>query len=861
MTVESLCATIWADADFQTGFRTLEAAAASQAILKKEEGEKIGSARWQHLLRCASIFLSSDNEVFSEAGLRIVHGALQLGGTDQIREFAGSILAGSANRPTLELGIKKGLIPSDLIRRLPPALKLEAVAAELAATINFESKGQFVGNRFQRELWESLSEFDWVSASAPTSAGKSFLLERWIERLLDKTGNSTTFYIVPTRALIGQVEADLRAILSSLVAETLSITSLPLHFVPNKPHNIYIYTQERFHLSLLNQKLPSTADLIVVDEAHKIGGGRRGVLLQQVLELSTKRYPGAKFLFASPSTRNPEAMLRFAPPGKKLKAISNQIPTVNQNLVWVSQLDKKPREWRLDLLVDGAPKELGTISLENRPSRAQKLAFISYKVGGDEGGNVVYVNRAADAEHTADLISQHFKDQNDPDLDALSELCEKAIHPQFLLRKLVKKGVAFHYGNIPQLVRSEVERLFSKGSLKYLVCTSTLIEGMNLACRNVFLRNPKRGLKELMTPDDFWNLAGRAGRWGKEFQGNIFCIDPLNASDWVGGRAPSKKARHSIEIATTRAASDYAAFIEYVQSGAAENSRKDKFHEQLLSYFVFRRSTFGDIGDIASAGFSAEQMDELSAAIDAVIDDLAVPIEIVRRNPGINPYGISALYRHFKAYPAEKITDLLPDDSLSDKAAQSYVELFSRTTEFLGSSRLGSDLAAFGNALLVVNWMRGMPLGRLIDKQIKYEEKRGKRGGKPARSRAAIIRGTMERVETIARFEAPKYLHCYLDVLNHFLSEIDRSDLIADVQDIWVYLEFGVSKRTQLSLMALGLSRSSTMAIAEHIKDESLDEAEVYRWLKGSDLEDYDLAQLVKVEILNMLKKRASEFS
>ena len=28
-----------------------------------------------------------------------------------------------------------------------------------------------------------------------------------------------------------------------------------------------------------------------------------------------------------------------------------------------------------------------------------------------------------------------------------------------------------------------------------------------------------------MTEIDFWNLAGRAGRQGKEFQGNIICID------------------------------------------------------------------------------------------------------------------------------------------------------------------------------------------------------------------------------------------------------------------------------------------------------------------------------------------------
>ena len=59
---------------------------------------------------------------------------------------------------------------------------------------------------------------------------------------------------------------------------------------------------------------------------------------------------------------------------------------------------------------------------------------------------------------------------------------------------LVERGVAFHYGNMPSLIRLEVERLFRSGKIRFLICTSTLIEGVNLSCRTIVLRGPRKGI-------------------------------------------------------------------------------------------------------------------------------------------------------------------------------------------------------------------------------------------------------------------------------------------------------------------------------------------------------------------------------
>ena len=816
---------------------------------------------WYHLLRCASVFLASGEEKFGDLGLRILHSALTFAESEEERAFAAALLTKAGGAPALGVAMRKDLVAEDVLDRLPAPLAIDVRSYAVSATINIGSDEEFVGNGFQNDLWQTLSGKDWVSASAPTSAGKSFLLEKWIQKTVaDRTG-STIFYIVPTRALISQVEADLRQLLATSGSD-VSISTLPLAAPSEAAHHIFVYTQERFHLYLQKELPDLTADLIVIDEAQQIGSNQRGVLLQQVLELSAARFPDAKLLFASPSTRNLDALLAFAPDDKTKGAIEGVTPTVNQNLFWVSAVKSKPAQWTVDLLIEEQPRHVGTLELTARPTVTQKLPFVARAIGGDNAGNVVYVNRAFDAEQVAEILSGFVnEDSDDPELRALAQYCEKAVHRSFTLRRLVLKGVAFHYGNIPQIIRTEVERLFSSGKIKYLVCTSTLVEGVNLACRNIFMRNPKRGSKKLMPREDFWNLAGRAGRWGKEFQGNIFCLDPLKAQEWEGGSARRSKQKFDIRIATQRIAAEFKDFLAYLGADG-KVAPANPFYEYLFSYLVFRRTKFGDLGTKSLLGnlmpFERTMLEE---AIDGVIGGMKVPIAIVHRNPGINPVGIDDLYRYFGTKKANDYPDLLPTDPLSDAlvedddgkthdaAIHNLIAIFTRISNHLGGP-LGRGDKAYGNALLVVLWMRGYPLHRIIDRQMGYWHERD-----PNKKDPAIIRETLENIEKIARFETPRYLHCYIDVLIFFLKEKGQEELANGIQDFWLFLEFGVSKRTQLSLMSLGLSRSSVTAISEYIIGDDLDEQACLDWLATHRWDEYGLARLVELEIGLLLKR------
>ena len=156
-------------------------------------------------------------------------------------------------------------------------------------------------------------------------------------------------------------------------------------------------------------------------------------------------------------------------------------------------------------------------------------------------------------------------------------------------------------------------------------------------------------------------------------------------------------------------------------------------------------------------------------------------------------------------------------------------------------------------ALLVTRWMRGTSLRELIDDRIKHLKKSGGTAHIPN-----VIRSVMEDVEKIARFAAPKAIACYSDVLRHFLTQRNREDLIPSIPDVSVLLELGVSQKTQVSMIGLGLSRTAAIALSELIAANSLTEDDVLDWLRDnrSIWQNSNLPTLVLKEIANVFNKK-----
>lgn len=133
----------------------------------------------------------------------------------------------------------------------------------------------------------------------------------------------------------------------------------------------------------------------------------------------------------------------------------------------------------------------------------------------------------------------------------LIKLIKKTIHRNYKLAETLSAGVGFHYGNMPLAIRNGIEELFKTGDIKFLVCTSMLIEGVNLPAKTIYMRGPQKGKSIPMNEMDFRNLAGRAGRQGKEFQGNIICVDADDASVWKTP-VPQSRKKYPIQSSIER---------------------------------------------------------------------------------------------------------------------------------------------------------------------------------------------------------------------------------------------------------------------------------------------------------------------
>jgi reverse gyrase len=162
------------------------------------------------MLSIASILCYSTNSQHLEAALRIAQTCLmQETCTENQKNASAVVLDNLTNKPSIKIAIKKQLLSTDYESNYPFALKLQKHKTDFEHTIFLKEQSIFL-NRFQKNVYDVYLNNETISISAPTSAGKSFVLcTILLEELL--ASNKNIVYLVPTRALISQVETDLRS--------------------------------------------------------------------------------------------------------------------------------------------------------------------------------------------------------------------------------------------------------------------------------------------------------------------------------------------------------------------------------------------------------------------------------------------------------------------------------------------------------------------------------------------------------------------------------------------------------------------------------------------------------------------------
>lgn len=732
---------------------------------------------------------------------------------------------------------------------LPWILRLRQAARRRENTVSVVGQ-EIVFTDFQADVWWRLHEHQFVNVSAPTSAGKSFLVQMY---LLDELARSKRLkcmvYVVPSRSLIYEVQTSLTQALRRL-SDKVVVSSVPrideeLHA---SRHLIFVVTQERWQ-TILNE-YDVVFDAVIVDEAQQIGEADRGILLQGCLEEALARSDSTKMLFITPSSKNAHTIAPLLGT-ENLQTIQSALRPVRQNLLYVTGGGSgSKRHLNVELHREGRePLALGKVVTKRSIAKAKRLITAALELG-KEGQSIVYAWRPSAADSAAFALKDDLPEVEDYEGSPLEELASfvgKHIHPDFALAKVLKHGIGVHYGRLPTTISKAVEEYFDDGHIKYLVCTSTLLQGVNLPARNIFLKNPKKGTAGPLLADEFWNLAGRAGRLKRDTHGNVFLVD---YDEW------ERKPVEDLQTTDVEPAiCDALGPKQDVLLAFALNPEHPSGNEDFaLAESVFSRlfidARDGVIEQTISRALARHpnvDTDALKDAIFAAQDLVSLPTSLLRRNNLVSPLRQQKLYDHFKCQLAAGFLDSLipvhpwqhyPEPRLRLEAVFRAIHTHlegreTREEEFFGWFALA--------------WMKGETLRNLIERQVNRVRPERDPEEPEEKLVGSVARKIMEQVDTKLRFHYVKYLGCYLDILNFALEE-EGLEGDAEIPPIPLFLELGASAKTMVSAMELGMSRIAAMEVANLFPREK-DAAFIRDELRSPAFKRESLSYFVRREI------------
>ena len=352
-----------------------------------------------------------------------------------------------------------------------------------------------------------------VLMATPTSSGKTLVAE--LSMMHTVLNGKKVIYLVPLKSLANEKFRDFQKY-SKFARIAMSVGDLDSKDLWLKGFDIIICSYEKLD-SLLRHKSEWLKDvgLVIIDEIHMIDSPSRGPTLEILItRLRTEVHP--QIIALSATVKNASDV------GKWLDAK-------------VIKSDFRPVKLFEGVAYDGFlefPKEDKKIPIDGNP-----FEFVVKDTIRKNKQAIVFVSTRRSAEHVALQISE-MMDSN----SKLDEISEKILHvlpnPTDQCRKLakvVKRGVAFDHAGLVLQQKNIIEDAFREGLIKFIISTPVLSYGVSLPAFRVIIRDTKRFSESFgmnyISKMDYMQMAGRAGRLGKEDYGESIIIAKESEKD------------------------------------------------------------------------------------------------------------------------------------------------------------------------------------------------------------------------------------------------------------------------------------------------------------------------------------------
>jgi helicase len=370
-----------------------------------------------------------------------------------------------------------------------------------------------------------------VVLQMPTNSGKTLLAEFSIIQAFEAyRDEARVVYVVPTRALATQVRRSL--------AEDLGPLGIPVSAAGSafeedpyelnlllSTDGVVVATPEK--LDLLLRAHPAWFDrlrLVVIDEAHLLDESERGVRLELLLANIRREHPQTRLLLLTPFLDNAEQIATWLGGTRGLPIEVRWRPS--RLLLGIAKISGAGSNRALEIKWAepySTDSSLHTFRIPTQVrcsdvnTTTKKVVYLAERFM--ELGSVLALYSASptEAEKAAEAISSDLTPKNErpAGLKVAIALAKNEYGEGSSLAQCLERGVAFHHSSVSPMLRYLIEDQMRAETIKFIAATTTLAQGMNFPVAVVLVHSVHKpyGAGPL-TPAEFWNIAGRAGRVG-----------------------------------------------------------------------------------------------------------------------------------------------------------------------------------------------------------------------------------------------------------------------------------------------------------------------------------------------------------
>nr|WP_217934756.1 DEAD/DEAH box helicase [Enterocloster clostridioformis] len=394
-----------------------------------------------------------------------------------------------------------------------------------------------------------------IAIEMPTSGGKTLLAEFKLLQALNQFDheNGWVAYVAPTKALVSQITRRLRRDFNERIkveqlsaAVEINAYESELLESNHRSFDVIVSTPEKLNLVIKNSKVPRPLALVIMDEAHNIEDQERGLRIELLLAAIKMDCPSANFLLLMPYVENAEILSRW---------LANDVASGKS--ISIGSTPWKPSERVVGLYEKVSCNGRGNwhLKFDTLLTMSDSIYFSGkYQVNGERHFGKTY-SKVSTTDMTAAMAKElsvmgtclaiarttdyswNMAREIANDMPELPEdykglqkirLVQKYLADEmgedFELIQMLDKGIGVHNASLMDEIKELMEWLAEENCLKVLCATTTIAQGINFPVSSVCIQSISLsgpGYSKDMSPREFWNLAGRAGRIGQNNLGVV----------------------------------------------------------------------------------------------------------------------------------------------------------------------------------------------------------------------------------------------------------------------------------------------------------------------------------------------------